>query len=270
MPDAARSGLRMRKFDGPPPAALDPGAPRRPAPDPDRASRTSPARPCPRASDGAAYYVFDVVRAAPSPWHGGFTYVDIMRKDVTEKFLDLTLNGYKQRDRRGVRPDRSRRLPGRGRDLPGRRPRGRELHPGPLPGLPDALGLRPPARASSASSRRSANWKRVRHDFYATLLDLFIENWAKPYYDYATDNKLVFTGHYWEHEWPRPRVSPDNLAMAAYAHMPGHRHPDERVRDRPRTPSSATPGPSARSAAPPTSSAASGRCPRPTAPAAGT
>ncbi|MGZ5499380.1 MAG: glycosyl hydrolase, partial [Candidatus Aminicenantales bacterium] len=65
------------------------------------------------------------------------------------------------------------------------------------------------------------NWKRVRHDFYATLLDLFIENWAKPYFAYATDNKLVFTGHYWEHEWPRPRVSPDNLAMAAYAHMPG-------------------------------------------------
>jgi len=65
------------------------------------------------------------------------------------------------------------------------------------------------------------NWKRVRHDFYATLLDLFIENWAKPYYAYATDNKLVFTGHYWEHEWPSPRVSPDSLAMAAYAHMPG-------------------------------------------------
>jgi len=67
----------------------------------------------------------------------------------------------------------------------------------------------------------TGNWRTVRHDFYATLLDLFIENWAKPYYTYATDNKLVFTGHYWEHEWPRPRVSPDSLAMAAYAHMPG-------------------------------------------------
>ena len=29
------------------------------------------------------------------------------------------------------------------------------------------------------------DWRRVRHDFYATLLDLFIDNWAMPYYDYC-------------------------------------------------------------------------------------
>jgi len=32
---------------------------------------------------------------------------------------------------------------------------------------------------------------------------------------------LAFTGHYWEHEWPTPRIVPDSLAMAAYSHMPG-------------------------------------------------
>ncbi|MBN2408634.1 MAG: hypothetical protein JXE07_02765, partial [Candidatus Aminicenantes bacterium] len=49
----------------------------------------------------------------------------------------------------------------------------------------------------------------------------FIEGWAKPYYEYCEANHLQLTGHYWEHEWPVPRLSPDNMAMAAFAQMPG-------------------------------------------------
>ncbi|RPJ00756.1 MAG: hypothetical protein EHM31_07365 [Candidatus Aminicenantes bacterium] len=219
MPDAARSGLRMRKYDGAPPAPLDP-APlvvlRRTL----TGLEDITGKSLPPGPDRAPYFVFDVVPAAPSPWHGGFTYVDVMRKDVTEKFLDLTLNGYKRAIGQefgqtvpGVFQDEAEISPAGGREAVNYTPAlfqafqtrwGYDLRLE-LPGLFEDVG----------------NWKRVRHDFYATLLDLFLENWAKPYFDYATDNHLVFTGHYWEHEWPRPRVSPDNLAMAAYAHMPG-------------------------------------------------
>ncbi len=219
MPDAGRAGLRMRKFQGRPPAKFE-TAPLIVL----RRSLTGledvTGRALPPGSDTAVYYVFDIVHSAPSPWHGGFTYVDIMRKDVTEKFLDLTLNAYKNVIGKefgltvpGVFQDEAEISPAGGLDAVNYTPAlfqafqarwGYDLRPE-LPGLFEENG----------------NWKRVRHDFYATLLDLFIENWAKPYYAYATDNKLIFTGHYWEHEWPRPRVSPDNLAMAAYAHMPG-------------------------------------------------
>ena len=219
MPDAARSGLRMRKYDGPPPAKLDP-APlvvlRRAL----TGLEDVTGKPRPAGRDRATYFVFDVVRSVRSPWHGGFTYVDIMRKDVTEKFLDLTLNAYKRAIGRefgltvpGVFQDEAEISPAGGREAVNYTPaifqafqtrRGYDLKP-------ELVGL----------FEEAGNWKRVRHDFCATLLDLFIENWAKPYYAYATDNKLIFTGHYWEHEWPRPRNSPDNLAMAAYAHMPG-------------------------------------------------
>ncbi|MGZ5425299.1 MAG: glycosyl hydrolase, partial [Candidatus Aminicenantales bacterium] len=166
------------------------------------------------------YFVFDVVRAAPSPWHGGFTYVDIMRKDVTEKFLDLTLNAYK----RAIGKEFGLTVPGVFQDEAEISPAGGMEAVNYTPALFQAFqtrwgyDLRPEL---VGLFEEAGNWKRVRHDFYATLLDLFIENWAKPYFAYATDNKLVFTGHYWEHEWPRPRTSPDNLAMAAYAHMPG-------------------------------------------------
>jgi hypothetical protein len=219
MPDAARSGLRMRKYEGPPPAKLDP-APlvilRRTL----TGLEDITGKPPLPGPDAATYFVFDVVRSAPSPWHGGFTYVDIMRKDVTEKFLDLTLNAYK----RAIGKEFGLTVPGVFQD---------EAEISPAGGM-EAVNYTP-ALFQAFQTRwgydlrleliglfeEVGNWKRVRHDFYATLLDLFIENWAKPYYAYATDNKLIFTGHYWEHEWPRPRVSPDNLAMAAYAHMPG-------------------------------------------------
>ncbi|MGZ5496816.1 MAG: glycosyl hydrolase, partial [Candidatus Aminicenantales bacterium] len=219
MPDAARSGLRMRKYDGPPTAKLD-SAPlvilRRTL----TGLEDDTGKMLPAGRDRATYFVFDVVRDAPSPWHGGFTYVDIMRKDVTEKFLDLTLNAYK----RAIGKEFGLTVPGVFQDEAEISPAGGMEAVNYTPALFQAFqtrwgyDLRPEL---VGLFEEAGNWKRVRHDFCATLLDLFIENWAKPYYAYATDNKLIFTGHYWEHEWPRPRVSPDNLAMAAYAHMPG-------------------------------------------------
>jgi len=218
MPDAARSGLRMRKFDKPP-AVLTP-APLVVLRKTLTGFEDMTGKALPAASDAASYYVFDVVRSAPSPWHGGFTYVDIMRKDVTEKFLDLTLNGYK----RAIGKEFGSTVPGVFQDEAEISPAGGREAVNYTPALFQAFQTRwgYDIRTNLVGLfEETGNWKRVRHDFYATLLDLFIENWAKPYYAYATDNKLIFTGHYWEHEWPTPRTSPDSLAMAAYAHMPG-------------------------------------------------
>lgn len=166
------------------------------------------------------FYIFELKQSNPSPWYGGFTYVDLMRREVTEKFLDVTLNAYKKAigdefgaTVPGVFQDESHILPVGGENTINFTPLlfdkfkakwGYDLQLN-LPSLFEEIG----------------DWMAVRHNFYATLLDLFIGNWAKPYYDYCTKNKLAFTGHYWEHEWPIPRVSPDNMAMAAYAHMPG-------------------------------------------------
>lgn len=218
MPDAVRSGLRMRKYVGAPPKTAS-GASvilRRTLTGFEDVTRKS----MPPGADGATYYVFDIVRQSPSPWHGGFTYVDLLRKDVTEKFIDLTLNAYKRVFGQefgstvpGVFQDEAEIAPPGGQDMVNYTPAlfqtfqtrcGYDLRPN-LAALFEEVG----------------NWRRVRHDFYGTVLDLFIESWAKTYYGACTDDKLVLTGHYWEHEWPRPLVGPDTLAMAAYAHMPG-------------------------------------------------
>lgn len=166
------------------------------------------------------YYIFEIIRSRPSPWYGGFTYVDLMRNEVTEKFLDVTLNAYKN----VAGADFGKAVPGVFQD---------EAEIGPAGGE-DTVNYTPEIFAAFQKKwgydlrahlislfEPYGEWRRVRHNYYSTLLDLFIENWAKPYYSYCTDNNLIFTGHYWEHEWPVPRISPDNLAMYAYAHMPG-------------------------------------------------
>jgi hypothetical protein len=166
------------------------------------------------------YFVFAVQQAQTSPWFGGYFYVDIMRRDVTEKFIDLTLNAYK----RTIGGEFGAAVPGSFQD---------EAHINPAGGR-DTINFTPQLfdwfqgmwgydlRIHLPSLfEETGDWKMVRHNYYATLLNLFIENWAKPYYGYCTANNLAFTGHYWEHEWPIPRLCPDNLAMAAYAHMPG-------------------------------------------------
>ena len=35
-----------------------------------------------------------IVRAGNSPWHGGRSYVDLLKPGVTEKFLEITMGAY--------------------------------------------------------------------------------------------------------------------------------------------------------------------------------
>lgn len=168
------------------------------------------------------YYIFTVIRQVPNPWYGGYSYVDLMRRDVTEKFIDVTMNAYK----RVIGNEFGKVVPGVFQDEA-------EVNPASQPNTPSVNYT--PALFKEFEARWKydlrlqlpslyedvGNWQQVRHDFYSTVLDLFINGWAKPYYDYCTKNKLQLTGHYWEHEWPRPVVNPDNMAFAAYAHIPG-------------------------------------------------
>ena len=68
--------------------------------------------------------------------------------------------------------------------------------------------------------RKQATGKKVRHNYTQTLLQLFIDRWAKPWYSYCESKDLKFTGHYWEHEWPNMRPGGDNMAMYAWPQVP--------------------------------------------------
>jgi hypothetical protein len=162
------------------------------------------------------FLVASVQRAGTSPWYGGKFYVDLMYPGVTEKFLAVTMDAYT----REIGDQYGKRVPGAFTDEP---------HLAPAGGLPWTVDLPEVFEKRWGYNlidnlpslvRPVGDWKRVRHNYIQVLLDLFIERWAKPYYEYCEQHNIEFTGHYWEHEWPNCLRSPDNMAMYAWHQRP--------------------------------------------------
>ncbi|HOH32025.1 MAG TPA: glycosyl hydrolase, partial [Candidatus Hydrogenedentes bacterium] len=156
-------------------------------------------------------------QAAPSPWFGGKTYVDLLRPGVTEQFLAMTLDTYKDH----FASDFGGLIPGSFTDEPHLKPCG-DIHW--TPDLPEQYRQRwnedfwdglPHLREDTDEGRL------FRHHYLCTLNELFVERWAKPYFNYCAKNNLEFTGHYWEHEWPNCASVPDNMSMSFWQQRPG-------------------------------------------------
>jgi len=162
------------------------------------------------------YLVATQVRSGNSPWHGNRCYVNLLSPGVTEKFLELTLEPYRQE----IGREFGRRVPGVFTDEPNIRPAG---------GLPwseilvqefqkrwgyNLLDFLP------SLVRPVGDWEKIRHNYYQVLNEQFIEHWARPYHDYCASNHLEFTGHYWDHDWPDCSGVPDNMAMYAWHQLP--------------------------------------------------
>jgi len=68
------------------------------------------------------------------------------------------------------------------------------------PGIPEALGY--DSLITCQPDAAVGDWRKVRHNYFQVLNEQFIEHWSKPYHDYCETNRLEWTGHYWDHEWP--------------------------------------------------------------------
>jgi hypothetical protein len=162
-------------------------------------------------------YLVGEIRLAPSSgWYGGTFYVDLLKPGVTEKFIEITMDAYK----RELGDQFGERVPGWFTDEPQLVPAGGWSWTDDLPdrfeerwgySLIDNLG---------SLTRKTGDWQRVRHNYRQLLLELFIERWARPCYEYCEANDLEFTGHYWEHGWPDVGHGPDNMAMYAWHQRP--------------------------------------------------
>jgi len=154
-------------------------------------------------------------------WYGGFSYVDLLAYGITEKFIKLTMDGYEEY----IGNEFGKLVPGIFTDEPNintiggprsvirytpvlfnrfEKKYGYQLEPY-LPCLYDEIG----------------DWKNVRHDYYALLLEMFTERWSEPWQKYTDDKAMKWTGHYWEHGWPDPKHGADNMAMYEYHQYPG-------------------------------------------------
>ncbi len=156
------------------------------------------------------------VRAGNSPWHGDRCYVNLLSPGVTEKFLELTLEPYRVK----LGKEFGRRIPGVFTDEPNIRPAGdfpwSEV-------LVQAFKQRwgyDLLEHLPSLVRPTGDWRKIRHNYFQVLHEQFVEHWARPYHDYCETNRLEWTGHYWDHEWPNCVGVPDNMAMYAWHQRP--------------------------------------------------
>ncbi len=163
------------------------------------------------------YFLFSKTFYKKSDWFGGFSYVDLLYPGVTEKFLEVTMDGYEKQ----LSNNFGKTIPGVFTDEP-------EISsPGGLRWTPDLFEIFQKQwgydlKASLPSLfKKVGDWKKVRHNYTNTLLWLFTERWSKPASEYYGEHGLYFTGHYWEHGWPSMRLGGDNMAMYAYHSVPG-------------------------------------------------
>lgn len=149
-------------------------------------------------------------------WHGGYSYVDLLHEGVTEKFIELTMTGYEKY----IGNEFGKTVPGIFTDEPNiSSPDGIRWTPSLFSEFQKRWGYDLKVNLPSLAYE-IGNWKSIRHNYYTILLEMFIERWSKPWYNYCEENNLDWTGHYWEHGWPDPQHGGDNMAMYAWHQMP--------------------------------------------------
>lgn len=162
------------------------------------------------------YSLFEKTYYAKSPWYAGFSYVDLLYKGVTDKFIEVTMNGYEKT----CGDEFGKTVPGTFTDEPSLN------SPSGVRWTPDLFDTFLKERGYDLKTslpllfEETGDWKKVRHDYYKTLLSMFIERWSVPFYEYCEEKDLEFTGHYWEHSWPANYHSPDVMAMYAWHQRP--------------------------------------------------
>ncbi len=185
------------------------------------------ARHVTRRSDiapGESALVFRLRRASGNPWTAGFPYVDLTNPETARLFLETTFEPYKQH----LGPEFGKTVRWVFDDEP-------LLASG---GAYDSSALALPlSRYTLAEFRKrcgydlaeklaSLYWdvgdfRQVRFDYWQTLHDLWKENYFRPIFQWCDRNNLQFTGHWMEHEWPYPWITPADASLYAYEHVPG-------------------------------------------------
>jgi hypothetical protein len=162
------------------------------------------------------YFLFSKTYNGKSDWYGGFSYVDLLYPGVTQKFIKVTMTGYEKY----LGAEFGKTVPGTFTDEP------QIGSPGGIRWTPDLFDVFMKQWHYDLKTKLPSlfeevgDWKKIRHNYTQTLLQLFIDRWAKPWNAYCTGKGLKFTGHYWEHDWPDMRPGGDNMAMYAWHQVP--------------------------------------------------
>jgi hypothetical protein len=173
---------------------------------------------------GRGSLVFRLKRASGNPWTADFPYVDLTNPQTAPMFLETTFEAYKKeigsefgRTVKWVFDDEPLLATAGAYDsadlaLPLSRNTLAEFHKRCGYDLADVL---------PSLYWDIGEFTKVRHDYWQTLHDLWKENYLAPLFFWCDGNGLQFTGHWMEHEWPVPTITPADASLYAYEHVPG-------------------------------------------------
>ncbi|NMB11356.1 MAG: hypothetical protein GX977_03620 [Firmicutes bacterium] len=173
--------------------------------------------------DGEECLTFYWQNAIPSTWFNGFTYLDTLDGDAVRSFIRHGLEPYKER----FASHFGRQIPGVFTDEPQMYCERTSSSTSTLPWTPRfPIEFRQRCGYDLIANLPSLvldtdNAQQVRYDFWHTATGLFLENWCQLVSDWCDQNGLLWTGHYWEHEFPYFHKAGSFMAPLAYLHVPG-------------------------------------------------
>ncbi|MDR0327836.1 MAG: hypothetical protein LBI05_06030, partial [Planctomycetaceae bacterium] len=173
----------------------------------------------PLLADNQKYLIGKVHYTPQGGWFGGTWYVDLLKKGVTEKFIEITHEAYKT----NIGDQFGKRVPGIFTDEP-------HLAGGyagtwvtwneEIPQLFEQQFGYSLIDNLPSLHKPVGDWRKVRHNLHQLLLDTFVKRWSMPNFEWCEKNNLQWTGHYWEHGWPNTSHGPDNMAMYIWHQRP--------------------------------------------------
>ncbi len=173
-----------------------------------------------RTGDTGKFLLFELVNYPQTKWYAGHSYVDLLYPGVTDEFMDITMRGYEERFGEHF----GKLIPGVFTDEPNISPPGGRTAVRWTPDLYEEFEKRWGYKLQDnllSLFDEVGDWKKVRHNYFQLLLQMFIDRWSKPWFEYTEKHQLKWTGHYWEHGWPSPHHGGDNMAMYAWHQLPG-------------------------------------------------
>jgi hypothetical protein len=183
------------------------------------------AHPMENRGTGKKLMVFELRRASSSPWTGDFPYVDLTNPQTVKAFIETTHRRYyEQFGTEFGKTIQSSFIdePLLATDL--------VYAAGTQPMLPLSFyTLSEFQRRKGYDLRKElpslfvdvGDYRKVRFDYWETLHDLWKENFLSPLGNWCEKHRIALTGHYMEHEWPAPFITPDDMSLYASMQMPG-------------------------------------------------
>jgi len=195
---------------------------------------------------GKTVLAFSVVPMAEGSFYNGNTYVDTMKREATEEYIRLTHEAYKRHSGqyfgnaiKGIFTDEPHRGPfmsgfgsvgTNGQDLTCLVPWTDAI----FDAFADAHGARVEAHLPELFLRLDgAKDSRIKAQYADTMLSLFLENFARPYYAWCDANDLLVTGHVLHENSLSCQVSTNGSVQRYYPlmHVPGIDYLGEHGRD---------------------------------------